>query len=76
MTPDERRKRTMTRMYAHFARLQTGGTITQMMTRVRMRDDFDDAAWPQLAGGQLDAPEWMPAGSMQDDWQRECRRPR
>ena len=71
----EDRQRVLARMYANFARLRTGDNTGQMMTIVKIYGEYAELPWPQLAGGQLDAPEWLPAGSMCSDWQRECRRP-
>lgn len=76
-----RRQRVLVRQNEKYTQICTAGHYAQMMDRCKMWGLVQDGI-PMNHGegfrllvGSLDAPEFMPAGSMCSDWQRECSRP-
>ena len=81
MTHEDRRQRVLVRQYAKYTQICTGGHHAQMLDRCKMWGLTQDGVPMshgegfKLLAGSLDAPEFVPAGSMCSDWQRECKRP-
>ena len=79
MTREQCHHDSLERMYRHFARIQTGGLEIAIRAQGNLHypqcaDDYYVLLESLSAGGPIDAPEALPAGSMRYGWQREARR--